>query len=173
MNKDLMLMQNEITMTTVEIAELTGKQHKHVKRDTKRMLLELYGKDVSIYGHIYKDKYNREQKCYRLPKIDAERLIQKYKLRSKNKKSKFVYIFKCKVAYKIGIAVSINNRLMNVQTGNPFKVYCIYSAKIKRARTIEAILHNRFRNKRMEGEWFNLNKKELKIAKCIIKENAY
>ena len=43
----------EISMTTVEIAELTGKEHKHVKRDTKLMLLELHGKDMSKFGHIF------------------------------------------------------------------------------------------------------------------------
>ena len=34
----------EISLTTIEIAELTGKRHDNVFRDTKSMLMELYGR---------------------------------------------------------------------------------------------------------------------------------
>ena len=33
---------SHIIMTTVDIAELTGKHHKHVMRDTKNMLLVIH-----------------------------------------------------------------------------------------------------------------------------------
>jgi hypothetical protein len=67
------------TMTTVEIAELTGKEHFHVMRDTAKMLVELYGnKDLSIYGWIYKDAYGRDQRCYSLPKAEVLCLVSGY-----------------------------------------------------------------------------------------------
>lgn len=40
-NKDLDLTTNELTMSTLEIAELTGKRHDNVLRDTREMLSEL------------------------------------------------------------------------------------------------------------------------------------
>ena len=54
---------NTVTMSTREIADLTGKQHQHVIRDTKRMLSDL-GFDASIFGRIYLDGSNRQQTEY-------------------------------------------------------------------------------------------------------------
>jgi len=71
---------NKIAMTTVEIAQRTGKEHRHVKRDAERMLLELHGKDVPIFGHIYKDSYGREQNCYLLPKREVIILVSGYSI---------------------------------------------------------------------------------------------
>ena len=54
---------NTITMSSREIAELTGKQHQHVVRDTKRMLGDL-DLDASNFGRIYLDGQNRQQTEY-------------------------------------------------------------------------------------------------------------
>lgn len=51
------------TMSSREIAELTGKQHQHVKRDCEIMFSELE-LDASSFGHIYLDSMNREQVEY-------------------------------------------------------------------------------------------------------------
>ena len=54
---------NTVTMSSREIAELTGKQHQHVVRDLKRMLIDL-GFNASTFGRIYHDGMNRQQKEY-------------------------------------------------------------------------------------------------------------
>lgn len=55
------------TMTSLEIAEVTGKQHQHVLRDIDALLTQ--GVDASNFGQTsYKDKSNREQRCYQLTK---------------------------------------------------------------------------------------------------------
>lgn len=46
------------TMSSLEIAELTGKQHKHVLRDIQQVFAEV-GIDESKFGCIYLDTYNR------------------------------------------------------------------------------------------------------------------
>lgn len=56
------------TMSSREIAELTGKEHAHVMRDIRSML-ELLKKDASSFGGIYLDAYGREKPCFNL---DAE-----------------------------------------------------------------------------------------------------
>lgn len=49
-----------LTMTSREIAELTGKNHADVLRDIRNML-EVLKKDASIFAGIYKDAYGSPQ----------------------------------------------------------------------------------------------------------------
>lgn len=64
-------------MSSREIAELTGKQHQHVKRDIDHLFaaLEL---DASSFGRIYRDTMNREQTEYALPKRETLILVSGY-----------------------------------------------------------------------------------------------
>lgn len=66
-----------ITMSSREIAELTGKRHDHVKRDIEKMLTEL-GEDAPKFGDIYLDSMNREQTEYRLDRDLTENLLLGY-----------------------------------------------------------------------------------------------
>lgn len=66
-------------MSSLEIAERTGKDHKNVLRDIREMLEELYAvKDRLSFESIYYDAYNREQKCYSLPKHECMILVTGY-----------------------------------------------------------------------------------------------
>jgi phage regulator Rha-like protein len=65
------------TMTSREIAELTGKQHQHVKRDIRNML-EALKKDVSSFGRIYKDGSWRDQQEYHLDRELTLTLVSGY-----------------------------------------------------------------------------------------------
>jgi len=73
------LTKNEITLTSLEIAELTGKRHPDVQRDIKVQLEELG--DVSKFAHIYKDTRNRDQTMYILPKRECLILISGYSVK--------------------------------------------------------------------------------------------
>lgn len=66
-----------LTMSSREIAELTEKEHKHVKRDIEVMLAQL-GEDGSKFGRIYLDSMNRQQGEYRLPKRETTILVSGY-----------------------------------------------------------------------------------------------
>jgi phage antirepressor YoqD-like protein len=65
------------TMSSREIAELTGKRHPDVKRDIQAMASEL-GEDVSDFARIYLDSMNREQTEYLLDKELTETLLTGY-----------------------------------------------------------------------------------------------
>lgn len=65
------------TMSSREIAELTGKAHFHVKRDVLSMLKEL-GEDASSFGCIYLDPLNREQTEYLLDREHTDCLLTGY-----------------------------------------------------------------------------------------------
>lgn len=75
--QDLQLFNTNITMSSLEIAELTGKDHDKVMRSI-RSTLEQAKIDHATYGDIYLDKYGREQPCYRLPKFETDLVISGY-----------------------------------------------------------------------------------------------
>lgn len=66
-----------VTMSSREIAELTGKRHPDVKRDIEAMLEQLQ-EDVSIFAHIYLDAMNRQQTEYQLDRRHVECLLTGY-----------------------------------------------------------------------------------------------
>jgi hypothetical protein len=87
------------------------------------------------------------------------------------KKLQKIYLICCSHngLHKIGISVSPEKRLKQLQTASPYKlsISAIYECK-HRARKVENILHNVLTSKKipddfeydftfLEGEWFNLN----------------
>jgi len=67
----------QLTMSSVEIHKLTGKQHAHVMRDIKKMLADM-GEDGSKFGGIYSDSYNRDKPCFNLPRREVDILLTGY-----------------------------------------------------------------------------------------------
>lgn len=66
-----------VTMTSREIAELTGKRHPDVKRDIENMMRDL-AEDVSKFARIYQDSMNRDQTEYALDRELTETLLTGY-----------------------------------------------------------------------------------------------
>ncbi|MFT4465008.1 MAG: Rha family transcriptional regulator [Sodalis sp. (in: enterobacteria)] len=72
------LMNSQVlTMSSREIAELTGKQHKNVKRAIEVMLNDLQ-EDALRFEHIYMDSMNRLQTEYLLDRDHTECLLTGY-----------------------------------------------------------------------------------------------
>lgn len=66
-----------ITMSSREIAELTGKQHKHVLDDIRKMLEDL-GQTSAGFSADLPDAYGRLQPAYSLPKRECLILVAGY-----------------------------------------------------------------------------------------------
>ena len=79
MNNNLMVIEssNVLTMSSLEIAELTGKQHKHVLTDIRNML-NLLDIQSAVFTADYKDSKGRTYQCYNLPKDETLCLIAGY-----------------------------------------------------------------------------------------------
>ena len=78
----------------------------------------------------------------------------------------YIYLIKHKNEYKIGYTKDIHNR-MGEYTKLPYPVIVITVIEADNARKLKAILHNKFSEKRLRGEWFDLNKKDVEIiCKC-------
>ena len=71
-------------MSSREIADLTGKEHQHVKRDIRTMM-EALKLDASNFGCIYLDSLNREQLEYKLDQDLTMTLITGYSVELRHK----------------------------------------------------------------------------------------
>ena len=69
----------ERTMTSREIAELTGKQHKNVLEDVRKMLSEL-GLSSAGFSAQYNDITGRTLPCFNLPKRETMILVSGYSI---------------------------------------------------------------------------------------------
>ena len=79
MEKNLMVIEssNVLTMSSLEIAELTGKHHKNVLVDIRNMLNQLEIQSAK-FSADYKDSKGRTYQCYNLPKRETLCLIAGY-----------------------------------------------------------------------------------------------
>ena len=79
MNNNLMVIEssNVLTMSSLEIAELTGKQHKHVLTGIRNMLNSL-NINSAVFTAQYKDSTGRMYPCYNLPKRETLILVSGY-----------------------------------------------------------------------------------------------
>ena len=88
---DLQLTNNQLTMSSRQIAELTVKRHDNVLADIKKMLAELE-LDVLSFQVIYFDSRSREQTEYKLPKKLVLNLCTGYSITMRD--NVFTYIEK-------------------------------------------------------------------------------
>lgn len=77
----------------------------------------------------------------------------------------YLYVIRCEQYYKIGYTFDLKTRLDNLQTANPFALYVVLAVRHPEARVIERMLHQFFYDKKVVGEWFLLDEKDLKKIK--------
>ena len=85
----------------------------------------------------------------------------------------YVYLVKSgndvRAPIKIGVAKDVDQRIYDMQTGNPSELFLIAKMPFNSPRLayhIENMLHKKFRKKRIRGEWFKWNIK-MKIISDI------
>lgn len=65
------------TISSVEIAELTGKNHADVMRDIRKTLGEAKI-GLSRFASSYKNSQNKQQPCYQLPRFECDLVVSGY-----------------------------------------------------------------------------------------------
>lgn len=77
--QDLMV-KKELTMSSLDIAKLTGKNHSDVKRGIMNTLAQA-DLDPSKFAHVYSDENNRNYPCYLLPKRECDLVVSGYSVK--------------------------------------------------------------------------------------------
>jgi hypothetical protein len=77
----------------------------------------------------------------------------------------FVYLMKSGKHYKIGKTNSLDRRQYQIGLELPVKIDPIHSIRTDDPSGIEAYWHNRFRDKRLNGEWFELSMDDVRKFK--------
>lgn len=68
---------NTVTMSSMEIAKLTGKRHDNVMNDIRQQFKEL-GEDILKFQGIYQDSRNRSKPCFHFPRREVDILLTGY-----------------------------------------------------------------------------------------------
>lgn len=73
----------------------------------------------------------------------------------------YVYFIRDTLGHiKIGVTINVRNRINQLQTANPMKLEFYYGMHVKSiddAAIIEKELHDKFKDFRLNGEWFKEN----------------
>lgn len=77
-----------------------------------------------------------------------------------------VYLIQCGDYVKIGMARDVKKRLSSLQTGSPSPMYLLGHFDSRNDRQTEGLLHAKFREKRVSGEWFNLGEDDIEQIKA-------
>jgi hypothetical protein len=76
-----------------------------------------------------------------------------------------VYLLKHDKVYKIGRSTDASRRYKEIRAQMPYETEEIHVIETDDPAGIEAYWHNRFRDKRLKGEWFELSVSDVKVFK--------
>jgi len=82
-----------------------------------------------------------------------------------DKKIGYIYLLKSNSLYKIGRAKYLKNRIKTYRTENPFGIKVIFKKEVNDYLRIEKELLNKFKSKKVKGEWFDLTPTDIKSIK--------
>ena len=113
------------------------------------------------------EAYRSKFKAYRIKSLQDT--IKSISVRDRiplqrKKVNGYVYLVHCKgtTYYKIGISkLNYHLRLSGIQSGCPFELEMIYVIHSNDHRNLEKELHDKFKDKRVRGEWFDLDEASL------------
>lgn len=87
------------------------------------------------------------------------------KIKNSNYQSGHVYLLKHHDAYKIGKSIDVTRRYKEIKTQMPHEMDEIHAIETDDPSGIEAYWHNRFKDKRLKGEWFKLTPEDIRAFK--------
>lgn len=90
------------------------------------------------------------------------------KSRTINQYGSYVYLIHSDHGVKIGKSKTPRNRIKNVSTQMPFNVKKTESFKVNHMSNCEKYLHDYFKEKRLNGEWFDLNNKDIEFCRKFL-----
>ena len=120
-----------------------------------------------LYKYDQED-INRMNK--RLSKRQKETIDKISNKKTEKNESGLVYLLKSvqdDPVYKIGVTNNIDKRLPQIATKLPFKVKLEHKIEHDNIYQLESDLHNKFSDKRLNGEWFSLEMEDITYIKKL------
>lgn len=74
-----------------------------------------------------------------------------------------VYLLESGAHYKIGHALKVKDRLADLAVGNPVEIRVVHTLPTSEPRKLEAFFHERWKAKRVRGEWFALSHSDVEF----------
>ncbi|MCP4762001.1 MAG: GIY-YIG nuclease family protein [archaeon] len=98
------------------------------------------------------------------------RLTKYIKVQAKIKRKQYVYLLHSKNCVKIGRSYNPKKRAHQIGVKMPFKISKVEYFNVKNMSKTESILHKEYSEFRLEGEWFDLSRKQIDSIKIYLKE---
>jgi hypothetical protein len=133
----------------------------------------------TLYGRVKKEKgmiFSTYRQLNKIPKVKEKKEVNhkhKYQINTWDKNGYYIYVIQHGETnlFKIGISkLKIKDRIQCLQVGNPIPLRCILINYTNNASKIETEIHQLFKKKNMNGEWFNLSDSDMVLIKSKIKE---
>lgn len=85
----------------------------------------------------------------------------------------YIYIVESGGYHKIGKAMSVRNRVGELQVGNPNPIQIVLQKEVVNVGQIEKDLLDLFKDKKVRGEWFQLTDEDIKLIDKILTQTIY
>lgn len=103
--------RNEPAMSTLRIAEVTGKNHRDVLKDTRKIFTELEIEE-SRYSLLYKSENNQNTKHYMLPEFEFNMVISGYSIKYRASLIKELIEYRKSIPQKDPLTIAIETVAM-------------------------------------------------------------
>jgi hypothetical protein len=80
-----------------------------------------------------------------------------------------VYLIYTNIGVKIGKSISPKERIKTLSKSSPVKFIGSDIFKVKNMHQTEALLHRKYKNRQINGEWFNLEKEQIEDIQEALK----
>ena len=138
-------------------------------------LSKRYSKDLLKLQNLYRENFELEKKYPEIINPNLKEFQEWLKWRNtelntqeRKDQDGYIYLLKSQNAYKIGRSQSIEKRIYTIQNTTPFKIKLIFKKKVRDCFQMERKLHLKFKEKRIKGEWFQLNKEDIEEIKEML-----
>lgn len=110
----------------------------------------------------------KEMATIQLPPIPIKKSVVKPKVQPAPNLKGYVYLVSIETGlYKIGLTTTVEGRMSGLSTGLPYELTLIHTIKCRDRFKIEKFFHDKFANKRVKGEWFNLDPEDVEYFKIF------
>jgi predicted DNA-binding transcriptional regulator AlpA len=145
-----------VVMTTPEVARFLGVSEQSIPRLINKGLPSLFELENARFVRAYVAKW----------KSKNLELLQPKPAKIHKPSAGFLYLFKCQNRYKIGKSKQPNVRMKALNTA-AFPINFICSIPCADMNKAESVMHRKFADKRIHGEWFELSEKDVEYIKGI------